>query len=90
MPEEGEDSEDKIRSRLLHFFKHVKVEFKPQQIVTATRLGWQSKIKGASYNLRPSSLLQISLPTASQGQGPSQSSKGVGHNKYTDLLDSLA
>lgn len=38
-PEEDEDSEDKIRTRVLKLFKRVNVQIKPEQITAAERLG---------------------------------------------------
>lgn len=65
-PEDGEDSEDKIRNRVLHIFKRCSINIEPQQIVAAKRVGKliPGKIQRIIIKLSEPSLKKVIFPAA--------------------------
>lgn len=65
-PEEGENSEDNIRNRLMYLFKEVKIPIEPAQITMAKRLGKPApgKIQPILIKLAEAGLKKVIFPAA--------------------------
>lgn len=65
-PEVGEDSEGKIRSRLLSLLREIKVQIEPERIITAKRLGkvTPGRIQPILIKLSEPSMKKIIFPVA--------------------------